>query len=275
MLKIVNRRHDGSLFHYAHFLCDCLFPEIVSGVYKYNKVYREKNIGQTLGNFNKIYTDVMRIENIELTKQEFDNLNLPPLQYNRKEQLSNTICFDKFRNFIFDRYGIDSKAFDASYPEVILIKRHDRIKLIDDEELNKVNRNITTGRERREINDIEEVEKYLTNKYNRKFKSVYLEFTEFDEQVKYFNNAKLIICAHGAGMSNMFFCKQGTKIIEVTCGKDWQFFDVISNILKLNHIKLRVNKLDRTLSCIEQNSILHYDSLSKKGEPNLGSMFFK
>ena len=38
-------------------------------------------------------------------------------------------------------------------------------------------------------------------------------------------------------MSNMFFCKEGTKFIEVTCDKIWVFFDKISNILKLNHVK--------------------------------------
>jgi hypothetical protein len=255
MLKIVNRRIEGSLFHYAHFLCDCLFPEIVSGVYKYNQVYREKNIYQTLGNFNKIYTDVMRVEHTELIKEDFDNLKLEPSYYKTKELLCNMDCFNKFRSFIFKRYEIDPKAFDTSYPEVILIKRHDRIQLIDDEDLNKVNRNIKTGKERREIQNIESVEKYLINKYNHKFKSIYLEFTDFEEQVKYFNNAKLIICAHGAGMSNMFFCKPGTKIIEVTCGMKWPFFDVISRILKLNHIKQPVNTLNRTLNCIQVNRI--------------------
>lgn len=255
MLKIVNRRIDGSLFHYAHFICDCLFPEIVSGVYKYSRVYREKSIHQTLGNFDKIYKDVMRIEHIELPKQEFDNLNVRPSYYKLRQHLSNAECFNKFRKFIFDRYTINTKVFDSRYPEVLLIKRYDRIKLIDDEELNKVNHNFKTGKERREIQDIDEVEKYLINKYDHRFKSVYLEFTEFEEQVKYFNNAKLIICAHGAGMSNMFFCKPGTKIIEVTCGTPWYFFDVISSILKLNHIKQHVNTLDHTLKCIQKNQI--------------------
>ena len=54
--------------------------------------------------------------------------------------------------------------------------------------------------------------------YSDKFKALYFENIAFEEQVLYFNNAKLIICAHRAVMSNMFFCKKGTTIIEVTCG---------------------------------------------------------
>lgn len=29
MIRIKNNRKEGSLFHYAHFICDCLFSEII------------------------------------------------------------------------------------------------------------------------------------------------------------------------------------------------------------------------------------------------------
>ena len=48
MIKIKNIRNAGSLFHYAHFIIDCLFPEIINNVYNYKEVIREKNIDQTL-----------------------------------------------------------------------------------------------------------------------------------------------------------------------------------------------------------------------------------
>ena len=70
----------------------------------------------------------------------------------------------------------------------------------------------------------------------------------FKEQVKLFNNAKVIILAHGAAMSNMFFCKKGTTIIEVTCNRKWPFFDKISSILELNHIKVDDNNIDTIIS---------------------------
>jgi hypothetical protein len=38
MIKIKNIRDGGSLFHYAHFICDCLFPEIINEIYSDNNL---------------------------------------------------------------------------------------------------------------------------------------------------------------------------------------------------------------------------------------------
>ena len=91
--------------------------------------------------------------------------------------------------------------------------------------------------------------------YSDKFKALYFENIAFEEQVLYFNNAKLIICAHGAVMSNMFFCKELTKIIEVTCGRNWNFFDKLSTILNLKHIKCNENNVFEIINCIKANEI--------------------
>jgi hypothetical protein len=250
-IKIINIRSIGNLFHYAHFLCDCLFPEIISNIFDYNEVIREKNLDQTIGNFSKIYTDVMRIKNTELESKEFKKLNLNTIYCNTiKEDYCNKMCFNKFRKFIFERYNINNLEYNNDYPEIILIKRGKRINLIDDKYLSTINDNFENGKERREINDIINVEKFLQNKYKNKFKSLEFEKLPFEEQVKYFNNAKLIICAHGAVMSNMFFCKEKTKIIEVTCGTLYPFFDKISNILNLHHIKCHENKFNNIIKII-------------------------
>ena len=251
MIKVINSRDGGSLFHYAHFICDCLFPEIICDIFKYDEVIREKNIHQTIGNFSKIYTDVMRIKNTELLSNKFNNLNVDTFFYKTKENYCHKIYFDKFRKFIFERYNINYLEYNNDYPEVILIKRNDRINLIDDKYLSKINTNVTTGKERREINNIIDIENFLNKKYENKFKSLYFENLPFEEQIKYFNNAKLIICAHGAVMSNMFFCKEETKIIEVTCSCSYPFFDKISNILNLNHIKCHKNNVYNIIKYIE------------------------
>lgn len=225
MIRVKNNRDDGSLFHYAHFLCDCLFPEITNDIFKYEEVVREKTIDQTIGNFSKIYTNVMMIKNSEVSSEEFNNLPINMISYDKKEKYLDKIHIDKFRNFIFSRYKMNDSEYNIDYPEIILVKRNDRINLLDDEYLSKINTNITTGKERREIDNIEYIETYLKDKYSTKFKSIYFESTTFEEQVSYFNNAKMIVCAHGAVMANMYFCKERTTIIEVTCKM------VIGNIL--------------------------------------------
>jgi len=96
-----------------------------------------------------------------------------------------------------------------------LIKRGERINLIDDENLSKLNGNVTTGKERREIKDVDIIEKEL-EKYG--FKSLY-----FEEQINYFYNANIIVCAHGAVMSNMFFVKKGRILLKYIATKSGIF----------------------------------------------------
>ena len=247
MIKIKNNRKSGSLFHYAHFICDCLFTEIVNDIFKFETVFREKSLSQTIGNFTNIYEEVMGNVNTELSKKEFDKLNLETTILCNKENYLKKECFIKFRNYIFTRYNINHEKYNINYPEIILIERGDRMELIDDEHLQKQNKNTTTGKERREIKDIEKLKAYFDKKYKEKFKTIILEKMTFKEQINYFNNAKIIVCAHGAGMSNMLFCKKGTIIIEVTCNNYWLFFNDISTNLELLHYKCNKNNYNEII----------------------------
>ena len=154
MIKIKNNRKEGSLYHYAHFICDCLFTEVVNDIFIFKIVYREKIIPQTLGNFKNIYEEVMGNVNTELPKKEFDELNLETTILGNKEEYLEKEYFIKFRNYIFTRYNINETVYDINYPEVILIERGDRIELINDEKLQRENKNITNGKERREIREM-------------------------------------------------------------------------------------------------------------------------
>jgi hypothetical protein len=233
----------GSLFHYAHFLIDCLFPEVVNRCFNY-EVVRKKTIQQTLGNLSKIYVDVMQTKNIELLPAEFNELSVPLLVYKNRNTYSPD-DFSFFKTFVYNRYNVQA---DDTYPKIILIKRGGRIKLIDDPHLKRLNKNVTTGKERREIHRIDDLEVYLSSKYGNTFKGLYLETMTFEEQVKHFRNAKMIIGAHGAGMFNAFFCTEGALLFEVTCGWKSTFLDTISKMNKLVHVKCTNNNYDTIVS---------------------------
>ena len=100
MIKIKNQRNIGYLFHYAHFITDCLFVEVINEVYKYDEVIRVKNINQTLGNFYKIYEEVMQMKNIELDEEDFDKINKDVIIYDKREVYANEYYFDKFNQLI-------------------------------------------------------------------------------------------------------------------------------------------------------------------------------
>jgi hypothetical protein len=208
-----------------------------------------------LGNFKDLYEEIMNNNNIEIVNDEFNNLQEETITLKPKEFYKDVIYMKQFRDFIFNRYSIDPLIQDINYPEIVLIKRGDRQPLLHDTELMSLTTNVTNGKERREIRNIEKVEDELHKLYGNKFKSFFLENKSFYEQVKIFNNAKLIILAHGAAMSNLFFCKQNTTIIEVKCGKNWEFFNVISTNLKLNHIIIEKNNPQEIISFIHKNHI--------------------
>jgi hypothetical protein len=251
MIKVVNRRIGGNMFHYAHFLCDCLFPEVIHKVNEHRTIVREKNIVQTIGNFHTLYTQVMGVDHIELPSKQFIELNVETISYRNKEVYNTKKYFDQFRSFIFTRYPPPS----TSYPSVLLIKRSERVNLIDDPDLKRQQdaNSFKTGKERREMDQIDRIEQELSNIYPYS-KGVYLEHMPFEEQVWHFYHATLIICAHGAAMSNLFFCQPGTVVLEVTCGMTWEFFDDLSRGLSLNHIKCHTNRYEDIMKMILSSS---------------------
>ncbi|MEK8127118.1 glycosyltransferase family 61 protein [Paenibacillus filicis] len=49
----------------------------------------------------------------------------------------------------------------------------------------------------------------------RGFKIYTLEEMSMDEQIRLFNNARVIVGPHGAGLANITFCRPGTSIVEI------------------------------------------------------------
>jgi hypothetical protein len=259
-IKIFNKRlpgergHKGALFHYAHFICDCLFPEIVNGIYNYGLVIRMESLDQTLGIFGSIYEEVTRATNLELIPETYEKTKIETISYADKWVYANKESIELFRDYVFKRYEIDRANYNKDYPEVLLIKRGITETLINSISLKpKLNKqNMSNGKTRREIDGIDVLEIYLNNKYTNQFKAVVLEKERFSEQIQYFNNAKLIILSHGAAMSNMFFCKPGTIVLEVISNVEWLFFDKISKILELNHQKVCKNRVDNVIRRINE-----------------------
>ena len=74
---------------------------------------------------------------------------------------------------------------------------------------------IKSGKERRSINAHEEIKKYMSTKYKENFANIILENYSMEEQITIFQNAKLIVGQHGAGLFNLVFSKAGTQLIEI------------------------------------------------------------
>lgn len=236
MVKIETKA-KGSLFHYAHFICDCLFPEINLKLYEKGEVVRKKNLKQSIGNFSKIYEEVMGIKNTEVSEKIFLAMDGNPIIVKRGKKTPKSE-FAFFRKYMFNKFKI---VDDPSYPEILLIERGERVELLSDPDLKKVNKNFTTGKERREIEKIDELKTLLEKEFPTKSKTLILEKIPFVEQIKYFYNARLVIAIHGAALSNLLFSKPNTTVVEVLGDRTFNFFDTITGRLGINHIKVENN----------------------------------
>ena len=75
---------------------------------------------------------------------------------------------------------------------------------------------------------------------NYGFKRLILSNKKFSDQVKIFQNCKIVIGATGAGLANLAFCKKSTKVIELR-PKKYKSANVYQRISKVN--KLRYSKI--------------------------------
>ena len=254
-IALINERKEGSLFHYAHFLIDCVYPEVINEIYKYKTVTRIKSIHQTLGNFAGFYENIMGTKTTEISEAEFNKLDIKPIILPPRQDYVDIVSLTKFRNYIFGRYSINSLNRSSNYPKVLLIKRGGRRQLINDPDLQKINKNVTTGKERREIKQIERVEHFLSKKYGADFRAVYLENKTFEEQVNLFHHAQLIVMAHGAATSTILFCKPYTVILEVSCGMNFPWFNECFHLLKINYLKTAMNEPENIINSLKKINV--------------------
>jgi tetratricopeptide (TPR) repeat protein/capsular polysaccharide biosynthesis protein len=71
------------------------------------------------------------------------------------------------------------------------------------------------------------------------FVEVFLESMSFSEQVHLFAQAKVIVAAHGSGLTNIVFCSKEVKVIElVSPHYERYYYRVISQYLGLEHYSL-------------------------------------
>ena len=96
-----------------------------------------------------------------------------------------------------------------------------------------------------QIQNMSDIERLITNQNFKKYKP---ELLSFKKQINLFKNSAVIIGAHGAAFSNIIFCKQGTKIIEIIpADHPNRKCERISKILKLKYfrIKTKPNNSDK------------------------------
>ncbi len=224
IIKVCNKRVAGYLWHYCHFLIDCLVHEykniIKKGETSENtiaQVVRLKGVQHSVGIFSSHYEKILPIKNIELDLNNYDNLfcetrivTAPSHIINRTDSAGNNVgpysmgYFDDIYAYAEEKFHL--KNDPKKYPRIILIERGFQ---------NLIYSKHDSGKARRYIKNHNDLKKFLADKYKDDFINLVLEHVDIIDQIKYFYNAKVVIGQHGAGLSNVIWMQPGTHIIEI------------------------------------------------------------
>ncbi|MEQ8473924.1 MAG: glycosyltransferase family 61 protein [Marinoscillum sp.] len=117
--------------------------------------------------------------------------------------------------------------YNQSRPSPYLIDVIESIKPYFLKNLRNTPKKIYIKRKKRMILNEPELEHVLQDKG---FESVWLEELSLDDQFQYFNNATHIIGFHGAGLSNIIFCKQRTSVWEIA-DRDCVYPSYLDNVI--------------------------------------------
>ncbi|MEG4273771.1 MULTISPECIES: tetratricopeptide repeat protein [unclassified Microcoleus] len=121
------------------------------------------------------------------------------------------------------------------------------------------------ARYRRVLNEEDAIE--VLEKFG--FVSIFPESMSLAEQIAHFSHAEVIVAAHGSGLTNTIFCRQGTKVIElVSPHYISHYYWGISQYLQLEHYFLT----GEAFECYPIRQLMYQNSLTEDILVNLSSL---
>jgi hypothetical protein len=174
-----------------------------------------------LGNDDKILEQTSQVLQVE-------NLIIPSFLHKRSDKFSNINLYRsdvlaKLSDVILNEISLEES--ESTTPEILFISRKNAKKRPFKEEY------IIENQLKGQSYEIIEASDY-----------------SFQEQVRLYHQAKVIIAPHGAGLTNTLFCKPGTKIIELFPPdkyiRDATFYYQTSKAVGLEHYLVNLDKFE-------------------------------
>ena len=191
--------------------------------FKYLKLFKKKIISSEKNKF---------IEGNEIicTNHPFDH---------RFDKISRITINDIRKNFL--KFSKFSKIEDCK--KIYIERDYSNFNL---------KKNLIKYKDQRILINNNDVKKYLSKLGFISFKLKYLSFAD---QIKLFSKAKIIVCMFGAELSNLVFCKKGTKIIEIKNNRKLDDYKNLSKKCSLKHVQINLKPIFKTK--VIQNGILN------------------
>jgi len=258
----------GSITHFYHFFYGVMIPIILYSIKnKKNEFIINDELGPMLKLLYELPLNILYKCNIGNRKRIYiEPLDTFKSKYKYKKRInySDVKLINQYFKKNIPFYISSNKTYD-----IILIERavDDKYKLMNYSHLtnnrNKLIRKLgsTSGKERRYIKNHQEILTFLENKFSKnKFINISLENLPIFYQYYLFTNAKLVICQHGAALSNIIFMKKNSCVLEIISkekideGEDT--FQNLSKICKLKYSVIRTKENDPKIDILKINNII-------------------
>lgn len=210
----------GSLHHYYHFLFGAAIP-------LHAFLRRNKSVDKVvMANCGTMHRHLLAIPSIARTDpsndwdSEYRTRYIPAQDWPWKYRLKEISPF-----------STEVLAVTSQLPpfDVLIVDRR-----YPDDEWKKVSTGHTTGAQRRRISNIPELVMAVGSKFSVRY--VDLANLGILEQAALFHTAKTIIAQHGAGLSNLVFCRKGAQVIEIGAGGR-RHYSSLSSCLGLDYLR--------------------------------------
>ncbi len=237
--KFLQKKIDGNVLsliqgvpgieNYGHWLLDIIPKLIITKRYK---------------NLNSFDAFLFPNINKEFQKTTFDYFDIP------KEKL---IDGSKIRHLYADKFTIPAHPYwELDHHQLTTVSNVDKNILLKIQDI-FLSKNKNNEKNSKKIFIDRSDSKFNHNKLSNNdevcihlkelgFEIVQLTKLSFEEQIKIFNSAQIVVANHGAGLTNIIFCKTNTQIVEIESPNfKCDVFGNISNYLNLNYKKVKAN----------------------------------
>jgi len=147
-----------------------------------------------------------KVLNVGFLKWWFDRLGVSNFMVGKEESRDGLSVVD-----------FDWRHAGSPNPRVLEMIRSETLKSFPDSDLNILVQRGCQSREPKESRNIENRDE-ICEVFSRKgmpLTTVFLEAMSVPEQIDLFSRARIVIGVHGAGLTNLMFCKPGTVAVEI------------------------------------------------------------
>lgn len=208
--------------NYYHWVIDVL-PRLII---LQNEIKNKKFLNLLVPNYNKNYQKESL--NCLIKNKKINFINFSKYKFMQFKQIILSSNNEKYEYFNFSLLSNLKNKILAEAKKKFKQSKYKYKKIF-------ISRSDANLKYKRNLKNNLEIENYLIKKG---FKVLILSNYSFLEQALIFNNANLIVGLHGAGLTNILFCKKKTKIIEISLTTWPDMYKKLSNCLKLSYKKI-------------------------------------